>query len=270
MRKLGRYWPWKTVSSHFKYPPKMQRFGGPVLSSALSRNTNFSSSNSMSRIWEGRTWRFDCDLYICILTRFLKIKRIYIANSTTKLYWVFRCSELLCLSLIIYWLFNKKYFLSHQRDLKSHSRQTATSVFTWPSHQSKKKLVNSIVICNLFSHGALRSCFKNSRKRVRAFRIELEFGKIGFWREGKTGAPREKPLGKEENQQQTYPFIYLKHEKGTPFGRSLLIKAITPSPPPGEGRQVISPLFHSCSLFVRSRFTCCIYSKKLVVSCRSV
>ena len=65
-------------------------------------------------------------------------------------------------------------------------------------------------------------------------RIDLEFGKVGFWREGKIGIPREKPLGKEENQQQTYPFIYLKHEKGTPFGRSLPIKAIigVPTPPP--------------------------------------
>ena len=54
---------------------------------------------------------------------------------------------------------------------------------------------------------------KNSLKRVRALRIEREFGKVGFWREGKTGTPREKPLGKEENQQQAYPFIYLKHEK---------------------------------------------------------
>ena len=65
--------------------------------------------------------------------------------------------------------------------------------------------------------------------------MELEFGKVGFWREGKTGTPREKPLGKEENQQQTYPFIYLKHEKGTPSGRSLPIKAIIGSThPPGK------------------------------------
>ena len=68
-------------------------------------------------------------------------------------------------------------------------------------------------------------------------RIDLEFGKVGFWREGKTGTPREKPLGKEENQQQTYPFKYLKHEKGTPFVRSLPIKAFVGSthpPPPGK------------------------------------
>ena len=112
---------------------------------------------------------------------------------------------------------------------------------------------------------------KNSLKRVRALRIELEFGKVGFWREGKTGTPREKPLGKEENQQQTYPFIYLKQEKGTPFGRSLTIKAIIGIPPtPGEARQEPSALHHPCAVFVRSRFSCCICTKKLVVSCRSV
>ena len=112
---------------------------------------------------------------------------------------------------------------------------------------------------------------KNSLKRVRALRIEFEFGKVGFWTEGKTGTSREKPLGKEENQQQTYPFIYLKHEKGTPFGRSLPIKAIIGSTQhPGERRQVPSPLRYPCAIFVGSRFSCCIYTKKLVVSCRSV
>ena len=34
----------------------------------------------------------------------------------------------------------------------------------------------------------------NSFKRVRAFQIELEFGSVGFWGEGKTGVPGEKPL----------------------------------------------------------------------------
>ena len=42
----------------------MPRFGGPVFSSALSRETKFSSSNNMSRIREGRTWKFHCNLYI--------------------------------------------------------------------------------------------------------------------------------------------------------------------------------------------------------------
>ena len=28
-------------------------------------------------------------------------------------------------------------------------------------------------------------------------RIELEFGNVGFWGEGKTGVPGEKPLGAE-------------------------------------------------------------------------
>ena len=37
----------------FKYPPKIQRFGGPVFSGPLSRKK--ANSNSMSRIREGRT-----------------------------------------------------------------------------------------------------------------------------------------------------------------------------------------------------------------------
>ena len=36
--------------------------------------------------------------------------------------------------------------------------------------------------------------------------MELEFGNVGFRGKGKTGVPREKPLGgKGENQQQTQP-----------------------------------------------------------------
>ena len=38
----------------------------------------------------------------------------------------------------------------------------------------------------------------NSFKRVRAFQVELEFGSVSFWGEGKTGVPREKPLGARE------------------------------------------------------------------------
>ena len=42
----------------------MPRFGGPVFSSASSGETNLNTSNSMSRIREGHTWRFHCILYI--------------------------------------------------------------------------------------------------------------------------------------------------------------------------------------------------------------
>ena len=38
----------------------------------------------------------------------------------------------------------------------------------------------------------------NSFKCVRTFQIELEFGSVGFWGEGKTGVPGEKPLGAKE------------------------------------------------------------------------
>ena len=36
---------------------------------------------------------------------------------------------------------------------------------------------------------------ENPFKHVCAFQIELEFENVGFWGEGKTGVPREKPLG---------------------------------------------------------------------------
>ena len=39
---------------------------------------------------------------------------------------------------------------------------------------------------------------RNSFKRVRASQIELEFASVGFWGEGKTGVPGEKPLGARE------------------------------------------------------------------------
>ena len=54
----------------------MPGFVGPVFSSVLSRNTYFSSLNSVSRIREGRTWMFHYNLYLYVI-RFLKIKRIW-------------------------------------------------------------------------------------------------------------------------------------------------------------------------------------------------
>ena len=61
----------------------------------------------------------------------------------------------------------------------------------------------NFVICLTTEHlGDL----KNSLKRVRAFKIELEVGSVGFWGEGKTGVPGAKTSrSKEENQQQTQP-----------------------------------------------------------------
>ena len=39
---------------------------------------------------------------------------------------------------------------------------------------------------------------KNPFKRVRPFLIECEFGRVGFWEEGKNGVPGGKPLGARE------------------------------------------------------------------------
>ena len=52
-----------------------------------------------------------------------------------------------------------------------------------------------IVICIPTEHLRVHN---NSLKRVRAFKIELEFGNIVFLGERKTGVPREKPLGGKE------------------------------------------------------------------------
>ena len=41
------------------------------------------------------------------------------------------------------------------------------------------------------------------------FLVELEFGNAGFWKEGKTGLPGEKPLGaKERTNNKLYPHNY--------------------------------------------------------------
>ena len=66
----------------------MPRFGGPVFSSTSSRKTKFSSLNNMSRIREGRTWKFHCNLYIkCqdLLFHFslvLQVGKLILAVST--------------------------------------------------------------------------------------------------------------------------------------------------------------------------------------------
>ena len=40
---------------------------------------------------------------------------------------------------------------------------------------------------------------------VNCFQVELEFGNVGFCGGRKTGAPGEKPLSRDDNQQQTQP-----------------------------------------------------------------
>ena len=113
-------------------------------------------------------------------------------------------------------------------------------------------------------------------------------GRIGIWKgwflergENRRTQRETSRRGREPTTNSSH-FIYLKHEKGTPFSRSLPIKVIvritgTPFPRAREGKQVPLPLLHSCSVFsVRSRFTCCIcfscciYTKKVVVRCRPV
>ena len=81
----------------------------------------------------------------------------------------------------------------------------------------------------------------NSFKHVRAFQIELEFGSVSFWGEGKTGVPGEKPLGaRERTNNKLNP-----HMASTPGVEN-----------PGHigGMRALSPLRHPWV-----RITVCIY-----------
>ena len=62
--------------------------------------------------------------------------------------------------------------------------------------------------CNLHTQGALTTVgvHNNALKRVRAFKIELEFGNVVFFRgEENRSAQRKTSRSKGENQQQTQP-----------------------------------------------------------------
>ena len=87
---------------------------------------------------------------------------------------------------------------------KQHSKQGET----WEVERNYKMFANPVFInpwryvCKAILYGRWnekKNCFlrvhMNPFKRFRAFQIELEFGSVGFWGEGKTGVPREKPLG---------------------------------------------------------------------------
>ena len=82
---------------------------------------------------------------------------------------------------------------THDED-DEHGKPKVTRIYgkerkKWLQQLDKKKI--ACLPTNLGVH-------MNSFKRVRAFQIELEFGSVGFWGEGKTGVPGEKPLGARE------------------------------------------------------------------------
>ena len=93
---------------------------------------------------------------------------------------------------------NKKNHLS-----KQHSKQGKTGEI----ERNYKMFANPVFI-NSWRYvckgwwNEKKNCFlrvhMSSFKRFRAFQIELEFGSVGFWGEGKTGVPGEKPLGARE------------------------------------------------------------------------
>ena len=63
-------------------------------------------------------------------------------------------------------------------------------ILIYPVGSAIQRLIVIVIACLPTKHVGVHM---NSFKRVRAFQIELEFGNVGFWGEGKTGAPGEKP-----------------------------------------------------------------------------
>ena len=123
---------------------------------------------------------------------------------------------------------------------------------------------------------------------LKTYTCPCVLGRIGIWKglflereENRRTHERKTSRRGREPTTNSYHFIYLKHEKGTHFNRSLPIKAIigsTGTPLPGGGREAsaltTAPLLLSFQR--RSPFTCCIcfscciYIKKVVVPCRPV
>ena len=68
-------------------------------------------------------------------------------------------------------------------------------ILIYPVGSAIQRLIVIVIACLPTKHVGVHM---NSFKWVRAFQIELEFGSVGFWGEGKTGVPGEKPLGAKE------------------------------------------------------------------------
>ena len=73
---------------------------------------------------------------------------------------------------------------------------------------------HAITYTNLFTYEALK-ILKNSLKRVRAFQIELEIGRVGFRGEEKTGVPGEKHFGAKERTNRPRPQPTCRVDTGT-------------------------------------------------------
>ena len=63
----------------------------------------------------------------------------------------------------------------------------------------------------MVSNNDLEVAYPQSGSSSTWFLVELEFGNVGFWGEGKTGVPGEKPLGAKEgtNNKQTPPHMII-------------------------------------------------------------
>ena len=86
---------------------------------------------------------------------------------------------------------------------------------------------------NTYINNNLQVAHPHSGSSSTWFLVELEFGNVGFWGEGKTGVPGEKPLGTRERT----------NSKLKPHMASMLRLNLGHT----GGRRVLSPLHHPCS-----------------------
>ena len=89
-----------------------------------------------------------------------------------------------------------KLTLKFKKSAKLASAYKSSSYcWSYSSHFPIMGKKNLNVICLATEHQGVH---KNSFRNVRAFQLELEFGNVGFWGEGKTRVPGEKCLGAEK------------------------------------------------------------------------
>ena len=103
-------------------------------------------------------------------------------------------------------------------------------ILIYPVGSAIQRLIVIVIACLPTKHIGLHM---NSFKRVRAFQIELEFGNVGFWGEGKPEYP-EKNLseqGREPSTNSTH--IWCRRRELNPGHIG--------------GRRALSPLRHPCS-----------------------
>ena len=103
-------------------------------------------------------------------------------------------------------------------------------ILIYPVGSAIQRLIVIVIACLPTKHIGVHM---NSFKRVRAFQIELEFGSVGFWGEGKPEYP-EKNLSEQTREPTTNSTHIWRRRRELNPGHI-------------AGRRALSPLGHPCS-----------------------